>query len=762
MAHTAYLPIIADRYGAVVRHIFVVGLDLTGIDMRAQVRLYGDVPGSPLVDLATVTNVNAQGLRLVEVTSDAIGIPTSHVELVINESTMQGLPYAGEIGDVTTLAWDWQVTIASRKRRLAKGEFQITGDGVTGAEVAPTNRIAPYGIPQRPVADVWSSARLTFGEEQVTVQIDGADLVAPLAKKATDAADRATADAAKAGLSAGAAQATARYFTTRAAGEAASANDQAFATDDGAGNVIYYRRTASGSTEIGRAVTPASMAGADGATRVGFRVAPSAPVRTLAEKIAEFVSLKDFGAAGDDVADDTDAIVKAVEHCISTGDGLRVPKGRYCHQPLFFAPAIRQGLRIVGDWSYDHDPADTGSFFRQVGGSDYGWTFDGDSGPFYLSVEGIGFIGTNDSGGGVKIKGRSSIGFNRCGWFGYGRTSYPASALYLTRTDEDFVGVLAVNDSWFSRCAKGILIDKELSNAISITRSRFIDTARPVSIEAGGSCRALLVDDNVFEGTATLTTVVSVDGYVWNFSFTRNYIEQNTTTNNSPLIAIMRSTPGERSRSIAIEDNIIQKIMGVAGASIISLSEASGISVRRNTYTSGGDTDRYWCRLDASVERAQIDLPECPNGVTSHPILNTRLGRTFLRNHWSDEDRPAAALQIRGTGDANFNTTTRTAARYTDGPDAVTLDFDLTLSSKHNAASGFAEIAGLPIVNGHEPASVELFRVSGISNVAPISAILPAGAASIELYGADGSKFDFAANVTQGARLRGRVIYRKS
>ncbi|GAA3271513.1 hypothetical protein GCM10020258_46690 [Sphingomonas yabuuchiae] len=150
MAHTAYLPIIADRYGAVVRHIFVAGLDLTGIDMRAQVRLYGDVPGAPLVDLTTVTNGNAQGLRLVEVTSDGIGIPTSHVELVINESTMESLPYAGEIGDVTTLAWDWQVTIAGRKRRLAKGEFQITGDGVTGAESAPANRIAPFGLPSVP------------------------------------------------------------------------------------------------------------------------------------------------------------------------------------------------------------------------------------------------------------------------------------------------------------------------------------------------------------------------------------------------------------------------------------------------------------------------------------------------------------------------------------------------------------------------------------------------------------------------------------
>lgn len=296
MAHTAYLPIIADRYGALVRHIFVVGLDLTGLDMRAQVRLYGDVPGVPLVDLAPVANGNAQGLRLVEVTSDDDGLPTSHVEIVINETTLELLPYAGEIGDATTLAWDWQVTIAGRKRRLAKGEFQITGDGVTGAELAPASRIQPFGLPQRPVADVWSTARMTFGEEQVTVQIDGADLIAPLAKKATDASVSAAADAQRAGLAAGAAQATARYFTTRAAGEAASAVDQSFATDDGAGNIIYYHRTAGGSVEIGRAVTPDGLASVGGAAQVGFKQVASGPAMTAEIKLRERVTTSGYGS----------------------------------------------------------------------------------------------------------------------------------------------------------------------------------------------------------------------------------------------------------------------------------------------------------------------------------------------------------------------------------------------------------------------------------------------------------------------------------
>ncbi|MCT8003312.1 hypothetical protein NZL82_15655 [Sphingomonas sanguinis] len=343
MAHTAYLPIIADRYGAVVRHIFVVGLDLTGIEMRAQIRLYGDVPGTPLVDLTTVTNGNAQGLRLVEVTSDDIGVPTSHVEIVINETTMESLPYAGEVGDATTLAWDWQVIIAGRKRRLAKGEFQITGDGVTGANAAPTNRAAPYGLPLRPVADVWTSARMTFGEEQVTVQIDGADLIAPLAAKATDAAARAEAGRDAAELASASALASSRYYPTKAAGEAATTANQLFSTDDGAGTLIFYRRTSSGSTEISRALTPAGLAAADGGDRVGWQSpGTGATPRTMRVRVRDLpVSPLDFGAVGDGVADDGGYLQKAAAYAALSG------------KPLDLTPAptawkVRSGLDFSG------------------------------------------------------------------------------------------------------------------------------------------------------------------------------------------------------------------------------------------------------------------------------------------------------------------------------------------------------------------------------------------------------------------------------
>lgn len=259
MSLEAYLPIVADRYGACVRHIYLVGLDLTGIGMRAQVRLDGDTPGPALVDLLAVTNGNAEGLRLVEVTTEN-GLPTSHIEIVINETTMERLPYLGERGDATQLRWDMQITLSGRKRRLAKGEFEITGDGVTGADAAPVDRPIGYGRPLQPITSPWKAARLTFGEEQVTVQIVDAELVAPLVGQAqvlrdqtADLVDRGEAAAALSGEKAAAASLSATtaagfvggiMYATTAAGLAAVAEGTYFTVAGDGTNTyaILYRK----------------------------------------------------------------------------------------------------------------------------------------------------------------------------------------------------------------------------------------------------------------------------------------------------------------------------------------------------------------------------------------------------------------------------------------------------------------------------------------------------------------------------------------
>src|SRR5690349_4823061 len=96
--------------------------------------------------------------------------------------------------------------------------------------------------------------------EAVRVQVgENTAAAAAQAALATSEADRAETEADRSELAAQTTVAASRYFTSQALGEAGSTTGQLFSTDDGAGNLIFYKRTGGGSTEIARAVSSATL-----------------------------------------------------------------------------------------------------------------------------------------------------------------------------------------------------------------------------------------------------------------------------------------------------------------------------------------------------------------------------------------------------------------------------------------------------------------------------------------------------------------------
>ena len=74
---------------------------------------------------------------------------------------------------------------------------------------------------------------------------------------------------------------------------------------------------------------------------------------TVQAKLRESVSVKDFGAVGNGVADDTTAIQNAINACLTTGSSLYIPSGTYIYTPsntfnIDVAAAAKQ-LTIFGD-----------------------------------------------------------------------------------------------------------------------------------------------------------------------------------------------------------------------------------------------------------------------------------------------------------------------------------------------------------------------------------------------------------------------------
>lgn len=90
------------------------------------------------------------------------------------------------------------------------------------------------------------------------------------------------------------------------------------------------RTTLAGFISMGVPVTPERLNNAlEAKEGIRFQAGDGAAARTTPDKWRETVSLKDFGAAGDGVADETAALFRARDHCSRTGARLIIPAGDY-------------------------------------------------------------------------------------------------------------------------------------------------------------------------------------------------------------------------------------------------------------------------------------------------------------------------------------------------------------------------------------------------------------------------------------------------
>jgi hypothetical protein len=235
----------------------VIGPNLTGVSVRAQVRIERDTPGAPLVALELVTNGNAEGIRLASATL-VDGRWINDLRVRLNKSTRQALPYSGELGDATALRW--ALAIAGRTR--IDGKVLVLGHTLD-SDNAPLGRPASYGGSTYGLGGdsmPTSGATLTIAADSVAeLVIDGADLVAAETVKAqtaatqsTTGADRSTREADRAALFASTALGAigGTMYPTMAAGLAAASQPPFFsvAGDSTSTFAILYERINDGAS----------------------------------------------------------------------------------------------------------------------------------------------------------------------------------------------------------------------------------------------------------------------------------------------------------------------------------------------------------------------------------------------------------------------------------------------------------------------------------------------------------------------------------
>lgn len=123
------LPLVARRRVPFPLQIEVQGLDLTGAVFKMQVRDRKD-GGFVRADLVTVSSASAEGVRLIGVeTIDDVTVST--IGIRINETTMEAMNAATEIGQDAVIWWDMHITPSGGiKQVYFEGPFTVKA-GVT-------------------------------------------------------------------------------------------------------------------------------------------------------------------------------------------------------------------------------------------------------------------------------------------------------------------------------------------------------------------------------------------------------------------------------------------------------------------------------------------------------------------------------------------------------------------------------------------------------------------------------------------------------
>ncbi|ASP29673.1 hypothetical protein CHH26_05075 [Qipengyuania flava] len=164
--------------------------------------------------------------------------------------------------------------------------------------------------------------------EHVHVNLgESAVIASRAASRASDAATSAETAAAHAESMTG------PTYASTAAGLAATTDGQGFAVDNGDGTVTVYLNDGGSAVAQRTLATTAALASTDagkGAALVGFKQSGTGAVnRNIEAKLRESVSVKDFGAVGNGVADDTLAIQAAITSLATSGGVVHVPRGTY-------------------------------------------------------------------------------------------------------------------------------------------------------------------------------------------------------------------------------------------------------------------------------------------------------------------------------------------------------------------------------------------------------------------------------------------------
>lgn len=303
-------------------------------------------------------------------------------------------------------------------------------------------------------------------------------------------------------------------------------------------------------------------------------ISPTAWMPAMNGYESSVISVKNFGAVGDGVTDDTAAFQAAID----SKKSLYIPDGVYLISSTLTITAT-DSLCIAGN-NFGHvNDRTAGSVIK----------FTGSASPA-IRVQG-GAIGVKISGLFLDIQDSSSDGFDFGGaWYLKLQDCVVRNARYGVYlhydTPDYFSGVAELTSCYFSKCANGVKTSKVDINVVKVDNCTFFDGVNGVLIGDSGAAsgvRNFIVRDSLFEANTGYDVGV-VAGGAQQLLVDGNYFEENTASS-SARVYVTDSALSPRSSSVSITNNTFSKD---TTGDLVFLSGISGVLVKQNWSAFGG------------------------------------------------------------------------------------------------------------------------------------------------------------------------------
>jgi hypothetical protein len=243
----------------------------------------------------------------------------------------------------------------------------------------------------------------------------------------------------------------------------------------------------------------------DGADWIGYQPSASTSIaRSVQDKVREIVSVKDFGAVGNNVADDTNAFKNAIS-AITAGQWLYVPPGTY---KITETLILNKQINLLGDgWDASR------LFFTVPNAAAIQWTVN----PFGSQFSGLRIsstLGKNSATNDIGLKGREN-GSNR---------QWKIDRCYIDGFS--FFGIM-LHLGW--NCTVQNSEIRNCGNATNFGSGIFIYDANGSTTGSTGHLFQNNYIAGCYHGISSASGIVpGFSGYAWNNTYINNIYESNT------------------------------------------------------------------------------------------------------------------------------------------------------------------------------------------------------------------------------------------